>query len=332
MKQPTVLFSLGTCLAGLLLFASCSKQAIDHPHAAQSGVTTESQSTGLVQTPFGKVPSSQVHLVEPGTEISIIAGRITKINSASGAIVADYGKFDATIKTAQSSLGGMLAHQFNAVHTPVAASGTLGNGYLTYYTIPSGKTLSSFSTTFTVPNNPEYIDTPGYQTYFLWNGLESGDGNTFLQPVLEWGNIDGAEYDVCNWGALNNNYFHGPAVAVSPGTQLTGVMKLTSSKKNSYTYLISFTGYPSANYSETYAEPANTLYECFEAYTSNYLYFPNSQYTTMGSNALILKGSSANQPITWVQSNDGAAITPSGLNTIIGDNGTTSNYVDFYFR
>jgi hypothetical protein len=331
MKKSNFLFPVVSLLLTAGIFSGCSKQISQK--AAVTNKTAQVQVDGLVSTPFGRVPASQVHLVEQGNEISIIGGRITKVNSASGAILADYGKFDEQFATAPLRSGRALSGVFNHVKTPAAATGgTLGNGYLTYYTVPSGSTISSFSTTWVVPNNPEYIDTPSYQTYFLWNGMESGDGNTFMQPVLEWGNINGARYDIANWGALNNNYFHGTAIDVNPGTQLTGVMTLTASKKNSYTYKISFTGYPAADYTETYKEAANTLYECFEAYTSNYLYFPNSSYTTMGSNVLILKGSSQNQPITWTQSNDGAAITPSGMNTVIGNNGTTSNYVNFYFR
>jgi len=327
MKHTNVFFAFGSTLLTLILLAGCSKQSMNHSGALQSVASPDNQSTALVSTPFGKVPASQVHLVESGTEIRVTGGRIQKINSASRAVVADYGAFDPSVKPVSLRNRQGASGLADPLHTP-----TMGNGYLTYYTIPSGDTLSSFSTTWVVPNNPEYIDTPGYQTYFLWNGLESGDGNTFLQPVLEWGNIDGATYDICNWGALNNNYFHSAAIEVSPGTSLTGVMTLTAASSGSYTYQIAFTGYSSINYSETYAEPANTLYECFEAYTSNYIYFPNSTYTKMGSNKLILKGSSSNQAITWTQSSDGAAVTPSGKNTVIHDNGTTSNYVDFYFR
>jgi hypothetical protein len=47
---------------------------------------------------------------------------------------------------------------------------------------------------------------------------------------------------------------------------------------------------------------------------------------------LILKGQSGNQAIDWTIDSDGAAYTPSGLNTLVFDNNTTSNYVNFYFQ
>lgn len=307
-----------------LIFAGCSKSNLQN-----KGTTSTSNQSGLVMTPFGRVPASQVHSVEPGTEITVLNGRIAKINSQTRALMEDYGAFDPSEKT---PLHARVIPNRQTGSVKDIPSEPVGNGYLTYYTIPSGTTISSFSTTWTVPNNPEYIDTPGYQTYFIWNGLESGDGNTFMQPVLEWGNINGARYDIANWGALNNNYFHGTAIDVNPGTQITGVMTLTASTKKSYTYSIAFTGYPSATYTETFKEPATTLYEDFEAYTSDYIYWPNSTDVSMMSNVLMLKGESANQEITWTIDSDGAAYTPSGKNTLVYDNGTTSNYVNFYFR
>jgi hypothetical protein len=309
-----------------LILAGCSKSSLQK--GTSTTATNQSQS-GMVMTPFGQVPAAQVHFVEPGNEITVLNGRITKINAQSKAVVEDYGAFDPSIKAQLHArpIAGLKTNQVNA--TP---SEPVGNGYLTYYTIPSGTTVSSFSTTWTVPNNPTNVDTPSYQTYFIWNGMESGDGNTFMQPVLEWGNINGARYDVANWGALNNNYFHGTAIDVNPGTTITGVMTLTKSKTNAYTYSIAFTGYPTATYTETYKEPANTLYECFETYNSNYIYWPNSNDVTMGTNVLILKGVSGNQAIDWTIDSDGAAYTPSGLNTLVYDNNSTSNYVNFYFK
>src|SRR5580658_1873602 len=71
-----------------VLITGCSKSNLQKPTSDQ----------GLVMTPFGRVPASLVHYVEPGNEDTVVNGRVTKVNSKTRAIVEDYGAFDPTIK------------------------------------------------------------------------------------------------------------------------------------------------------------------------------------------------------------------------------------------
>lgn len=325
------------CITLMLLtvaFTSCKKQVNEET----AGITNLEKESKMVSTPFGIIDATKIHYVEPENEIAVIGGNIKKINSATGSIVDDYGistpKFMNAIRTSATggSSRGTLPNVNATAATNAALAGTLGNGYLATYDIPIGKTIQSFSTSFVVPNNPTAFTTN--QTFFLWNGLMSESGNTFMQPVLEWGNSAGDRYAIRNWVAINDNYFYGNLVNVNPGTTLTGVMTLISATTNAYKYKVSFTGYPAADYTATFSEPATQLQECFETYTFNSAYLPSNAKADMKSNKLVYKGSTANQPITWQIATPASnpVVTPSGKNTVLVNNGGTNTQVQFYFH
>src|SRR5580693_574956 len=106
MKKSSLLLPAVALLLMAGIFSGCSKQISEKTAVVNKAPQT--QVDGLVSTPFGRVPASQVHLVEPGNEIAIIGGRITKVNSASRAILADYGQFDEQFATAPLRSGRAL--------------------------------------------------------------------------------------------------------------------------------------------------------------------------------------------------------------------------------
>lgn len=316
-----------TLLLTFIVFTSCKKQGDEEKNESAK----LKQEEKFVSTPFGMMDASKVHYVEPENEIAIIQGKIKKINSETGAIIADYGSYIQMVTRGGSSGGKISNVNATSVTTPLLA-GTLGNGYLATYDIPAGKAIQSFSTSFVVPNNPTAFTSD--QTFFLWNGLMSQSGMTFMQPVLEWGNSAGDRYAIRNWVAVNDEYFYGKLVNVNPGTTLTGVMTLISAAPNAYKYKVSFTGYPAADYTATFPEPATQLQECFETYIFNQTYLPPNTKATMKSIKLLYKGSTVNQPITWKIETpaNNPVVTTSGKNTVLVNNSGTNTQVDFYFH
>lgn len=313
-------FMLSVLFIFAITITGCNKQSV-RPAASTKATTTTDQEK-MVATPFGLVAASKVHLVEQGTEVAAVNGHVTKINSATGAVIEDYG----AITTVNASEGSNLSRF--STHALAVQTGGVGNGYYVYGNLPSGKNIQSFSTSWVVPGAPSRDS-----TLFLWNGADNVDGSSFMQPVLGWNDGHGNTWFIQNWGFANGNYFHSNAITVSSGTTVTGVMTQVSAKNGTYKYTIAFAGHSSITYTQSYPEPANQVIQCWEAYTNTYLAFPPDQYAAMKSMNLQYVGSgSTNQPITWVQTSDGDIYTPSGQNTVLVNNGTNNSEVDFYFQ
>ena len=119
----------------------------------------------------------------------------------------------------------------------------LGSGYITYaaWTNGTGRAISSFSTTWTVPPPPR---TQSGQLLYLFNGLEDSPVTHILQPVLQWGvspNGGGNSWAVASWWVDNsNNATKTPLVQVNPGDILVGVMTLLSQSGGSFSYSCEF--------------------------------------------------------------------------------------------
>jgi len=305
-----------------VVVTGCKKQVAEPHQPISTNTATTNSQLDLVSTPFGKIPASKVHLVEPGTEITEVDGRLKQINSITGSIIQDFGP--AAITNSNENTSGKT---IQSIHQKPLSG--VGNGYYVYGDLPSGKNIQSFSTSWVVPGAPSRDS-----TLFLWNGADnSSDGGAFMQPVLGWNNGQGRVWFIQNWGFANGQYFHSNAMTVTSGTTVTGVITQVSATHGKYKYTIAFSGYPSITYTQSYSEPANEVIEDWEAYTNTYLAFPPNQYVAMKSMVLNYVGSgSTNQPISWVQTNDGAIYTPSGKNTVILNNGTANSEVDFYFQ
>lgn len=257
-------------------------------------------------------PTSKVFALKAGENLSRDGDTVVKTDK-NGNIVERMGNLPAS----------------TSKKAPVQRSTTSisGAGYLTEYNVPSTDVIASFSTDWVVPKDPAQAN----KTLFLWNGLLSSDRTTFMQPVLEWNN-GVAGWQIRNWVAINDTYYYGGAEPVKAGDQLTGVMTLQSATSAGYTYTISFAGHSELDYTATFASPADTLIEEWEAYTDSQTDFPPQDYARMGNIKYLKDGSNVNQPVTWSIYSNGALSTPSGLNTVVNNNGTANTSVDFYFQ
>jgi hypothetical protein len=94
--------------------------------------------------------------------------------------------------------------------------------------------FSTMSATWTVPDKPtDYIDLQNPNMYYFPSLLNTGElVNSFgrkiiLQPVLNWNRFPGyeGEWSIASWWVDNqNNAFHSPPVAASPGDEIFGFM------------------------------------------------------------------------------------------------------------
>src|SRR5580693_2131935 len=104
------------------------------------------QPRDLVLTPGGWRPRSQVHLIEDGHHVSGKAGRLTKVHTATGAVVLDFG----TVSTAHFSRA-KASRVTRHAEFPLPDIGWIQNtGWLNN----TGKPIAYFTTTWTVPPPP----------------------------------------------------------------------------------------------------------------------------------------------------------------------------------
>jgi hypothetical protein len=114
----------------------------------------------------------------------------------------------------------------------------------------TGNPITSFTTTWTVPPAPADAAS---QLIYLFNGIEPADGQTILQPVLQWGdsgadddgqNRTGAFWTAASWlvGGVDNSATHTPHVRVNPGDVLIGAITLVSQSDAGFAYTCEFRG------------------------------------------------------------------------------------------
>ncbi|HLK58924.1 MAG TPA: hypothetical protein VKU00_20285 [Chthonomonadaceae bacterium] len=124
-----------------------------------------------------------------------------------------------------------------------------------YWENTTGKPITSFKTTWTVPPAPQ---TQLSQTLFLFNSIlnappdPSGTLNGILQPVLQWGisAAGGGQYwSIGSWYVdTDSNLQLCPQLTqVEEGQDITGVMTLTGQSDDGFTYTCEFEGYPDSS-------------------------------------------------------------------------------------
>jgi hypothetical protein len=130
--------------------------------------------------------------------------------------------------------------QVDPTEVPVIASGWIAYAY---WNNGSGRTISSFGTSWEVPQAPE---TDSGQTIFLFNGIQNF-GNNFgiLQPVLQWGPSaagGGPYWSVASWYVTSGGqaFYSYPLVRVNSGRSLHGTMRLTGHAATAFSYKSGF--------------------------------------------------------------------------------------------
>jgi len=314
-------------LAAACTFAGCSKQNSAPESKSPGSANAASFNEPSVLTPFGMMPQSKVHFVEEGNSISVVGGRLQKIETATGKIVEDYGpvkRLDDNLNIGKQALA-----PANSILP--AASGWIAYGFWAN-TDTVKNPITSFTTTWTVPSVPTK---QGNQTLFLFNGMQDGltSSSYIIQPVLQWGSSaagGGKYWAITNWYVSSANAFYGTLEKVSSGTVLQGVMTETAHTGKLYSYNSSFVGYPAAaDINATNIPQAWWNAETLETYsvTNVKTMYPPDVDVAMKS-IQILEGST-NAPISW---STAQATKGSALKAVVVSNASPGGEVDIYFR
>ncbi|MGO8756517.1 MAG: hypothetical protein ACLQG3_00180 [Terracidiphilus sp.] len=175
-----------------------------NPQASRSTILKEALARGLINTPGGFRRPIFVHIVRANQSV-VKRGGVSHLMDMATAVLSG-GPADLV-----------------APKDPADQSG----GWSTWATWnnQTGKSISSFATTWTVPPAPGKL---GSQLVYLFNGLQNPAGSEILQPVLQWG-VSGAGggnfWSVASWHVDSNGHAYcTPTIQVNPGDVLTGAM------------------------------------------------------------------------------------------------------------
>jgi hypothetical protein len=169
----------------------------------------------------------------------------------SGKVLADFGIVD------HASAGEPLMPR-NVVHP--AQQAPLASGWICYAWWNRTNTITSFSTTWTVPPDPATDN----GLVYIFNGIQSA--SMIYQPVLQWGNngaFGGNYWCVASWYADGQTgpAFHSAPVTVNVGTELTGVVTLTGQSAQGFNYNCQFQGIANSGYP---LQNVPELWQCVE--------------------------------------------------------------------
>jgi hypothetical protein len=208
--------------------------------------TSRIANDSIVKTPFGPAFKSHVHYVDKDHYITINDNQILLIKSKTGNI-SWKSKFN---QTENDALNRKSANVRNSTQQGIPS--TNKEGWITYVNgqiFPIyPKPINFFSTNWTVPTEPLRKSD---QLLYLFNSLMtySSEVSHIMQPVLQWGISPaggGKHWSICNWYVIGEDqFFYDSLIKVSPDTNLTGVIKLTSQSDSLFNYYSYFDGYQS---------------------------------------------------------------------------------------
>lgn len=296
-------------LISVLFFTACAKEQQKSTNEVIPAVANV-QDKNLVLTPGGWRPASKVGRISSGEHLSVINGRLNRVDNASGKVTKDFG-------IVESKTGNEARRIL-----------PLGSGWITYthWTNSSSTPITYMASTFTVPPAPA---TANGQTIFLFPGLENS--TYILQPVLQWGPSaagGGNYWAIANWYVgFDGSAGFSNLIRVNPGTVLKGVMTQTGTTGSNYNYSSAFSGYPSITLALNNTQKLFWAIETLEAYNvvacSNY---PNTAKTRFS--AIEIHVGSAQAPLAWNVVNE---ITDCGQHATVVTNGSPNGIVDLFY-
>ena len=273
----------------------------------------------LVLTPGGLRRAANVHLVPPGWVLDGTGG-VMRLLDRQRNVAADFGALER--HPAGTPL--MPAH----VAAPPAVA-PYGSGWITYasWTNETGTPVSSFSTTWIVPEAPT---TESGQVIFLFNGIQNS--TMIFQPVLQWGESaagGGNYWAVATWYAdsQNGNSYFSSLVPVSVGQALTGIMRSTGQGLQGFNYDGNFDGISNSGYSIENVEELTYCVETLEAYgITQCSDYPGSAWTAMS--AINLQTGTTTPNVNWAPTD---RVTDCGQHCVIADNSASNGEVDLWY-
>ncbi|BEP12172.1 hypothetical protein acdb102_04830 [Acidothermaceae bacterium B102] len=294
----------------------------------------------LVRTPGGYRDAGLVHRVPAGTSIAHVDGKLHHL-AADGSLLADYGPIPvrAAGRPLQPLNIGRHPDEELDPDTSIlqgrpqpmdSVAPAFGSGWITYasWTNATGKPLTRFATTWTVPAAPE---TDNGQLLYLFNAIMNS--TMIYQPVLQWGVSPaggGPGWAVASWYVDGDSgpAFHSSLVPVKVGQVLTGVMTLTKVNGAKFSYESVFTGIAGSGFAVTDIEELTWCSQTLECYgITGPLDYPNAFDTRMVD--IDIQCATVHPPVSWLVTN---AVTDNGQHTVVTNNSSTSGEVDICYR
>jgi len=247
-----------------------------------------------VLTPGGYKPAANVHHIPPGHLVKM-DGLVAELHHPQTGFVRVLGT------TPQRGGGPLLPT--NVLPRPPGAPAPLArqqavrpvgapvpfpevNGWISYtgWTNTTGTPISSFTTAWTVPQEP---NNHGPQTVFLFNGIQNA--TMIYQPVLQWGPSaagGGQKWSVACWYAdsQTGHSYYSSLVDVAAGSALTGVMTMTATAAGLCDYTAEFVGIANTALPISQVQELTWANETLEAYqVQSRDDFPAAPYTDFSS-------------------------------------------------
>jgi hypothetical protein len=286
-----------------------------------------------VLTPGGYKPASKVHHIPPGHLVKM-AGEMAELHHPQTGLVRAFGVtpeqrggplLPANVLARPPGAPAPVARPqaMRAVGAPVPFPQV--DGWISYagWTNATGTPISSFTTAWTVPQEP---NNRGSQTIFLFNGIQNA--TMIYQPVLQWGPSaagGGQKWSVACWYAdgQTGHSFYSSLVDVAVGDALTGVMTMTASAGGLCDYTAEFVGIANTGLPISQVQELTWANETLEAYqVQSRDDFPATPYTDFSAIG-IRTGAAVPPHFQWVPSND----HPESGSTIQVVNGSADNGV-----
>ncbi len=273
-----------------------------------------------VITPGGARPKSQVHLVESGV-VDGSDGRLRHLSKPAGEVLRDFGELP-------ERAAGVPLMPANVSHVPGPVP-SFGSGWITYssWTNSTGTPVSSFSTTWVVPDPPA---TESGQIIFLFNGIQNS--TMIYQPVLQWGSSaagGGNYWAVASWyvDGQGGPALHTNLVRVNPGQLLIGVMTLTGHSGSNFDYNCDFTGIGGTSLPVTNIQQLTWLIETLECYgITKSTDYPDTDLSNMS--AIKVSTGSTHPTLNWTANNP---VTDCGQHTVIVSDSATAGEIDLNY-
>jgi hypothetical protein len=210
----------------------------------------------------------------------------------------------------------------------------------------TGDPITLFTSSWTVPSPPPTVAS---QLLYLFNGIEPADGQTILQPVLQWGdsgadedgqNRTGQFWAVASWmvGGPDNSATHTPHIQVTAGDVLVGAISLVSQSTAGFVYTCEFQGIAGTALSTppipelVWCVEALEAYELQDNYTPPYdldsaSEYPASQMVAFDNINIVTNA--PGPPGSWQVAN---VVATFGEYSSIANDSSASGEIDVYFR
>jgi len=282
----------------------------------------------VVYTPSGPALKSQVHFVDSKHHLNMKDNKIQIVENKTDAVSQE---FKCSVINRKNNI---ISNSKSRIPKSIAP---VDNGWITYAQWDNSTVtpISYFSTNWIVPAPPTTVT--DNQTIFLFNGLCPDTWAWILQPVLQWGVSaagGGSYWAISNWYVDDSLFFCDTLLKVSPGTNLQGVMKLTSDSASNYSYNSYFvvdssgTSLPGCNLQINSIPILTWAFQTMEVYNV-------AQCTDYPADTIIrltnieIKTDSIYPSIKWDPQD---AVSEYGQNTTIVSNDSINGEVDIRFH